>query len=53
MKVALSLATILALSPAVFAANFSLVQSYQGQNFFNGWTFYDFYDNTTNGMSSP
>ncbi|KAJ3475280.1 hypothetical protein NLI96_g11942 [Meripilus lineatus] len=50
MKVALSLVTLFAASPALAqAANFSLVHAFEGSSFFDGWTFYDFYDNTTNG----
>lgn len=49
MKSALSIATLLSILPATLAANLTLVQSYQGQNFFSGWDFTSNFDNTTNG----
>lgn len=49
MKSALSIATLLSILPASFAANFTLVQSYQGSEFFSGWDFTNNFDNTTNG----
>lgn len=49
MKAALSLATLLSIAPAALAANFTLVKSYAGSSFFDGWDFVDNYDNTTNG----
>ena len=49
MKATLSLATLLSIAPAAFAANFTLVKQYAGSSFFDGWDFVDNYDNTTNG----
>ncbi|TCD60606.1 hypothetical protein EIP91_009772 [Steccherinum ochraceum] len=49
MKATLSFATLLGLAPAVFAANFTLLQDYSGSKFFDRWTFIDNFDNTTNG----
>ncbi|KAI0070212.1 hypothetical protein K474DRAFT_1609105 [Panus rudis PR-1116 ss-1] len=49
MKAALSLVTLLSLSPAALAASFNLVKAYQGTDFFSGWEFYGTFDNTTNG----
>jgi len=46
MKTTLLAAALLA-SPAL--ASYSLVKTYEGSNFFDGWTYYDFYDNTTSG----
>ncbi|GBE86887.1 concanavalin A-like lectin/glucanase domain-containing protein [Sparassis latifolia] len=48
MKSAILAATILSLS-RVALGNYTLVQSFSGSNFFNGWQFYGNYDNTTEG----
>jgi hypothetical protein len=35
--------------PPAHAAQYGLVKSYQGKNFFNDWIFYNKVDNLTNG----
>lgn len=46
--------TVIALSVAVLSvvpgahAAYDLVETWQGQSFFNGWQFYGSYDNLTN-----
>jgi len=50
-SVATSIAVIAALLsglPCVHAA-YNLVRTWEGQSFFNGWDFYGYYDNLTNG----
>ncbi|GLB38171.1 putative hydrolase family 16 [Lyophyllum shimeji] len=42
------LAAISLLTP-VAATNYDLVKEYAGSTFFDGWTFYDHFDNLTNG----
>ncbi|KAI0791069.1 concanavalin A-like lectin/glucanase domain-containing protein [Abortiporus biennis] len=49
MKTTLSLATLVSLLPAALAANFTLIDTWQGSNFFDGWDFVNNFDNTTNG----
>ncbi|KAG5644552.1 hypothetical protein DXG03_008207 [Asterophora parasitica] len=43
------LATELPLLPPVTATTYDLVKEYAGSTFFNDWTFYNNYDNLTNG----
>ena len=45
--VVLSIAGVLSTIPSAHAA-YNLVQTWQGQSFFNGWEFYGNYDNLTN-----
>ena len=40
---------VLSWSAAQTLATYNLVQSYSGSNFFQGWDFFDGFDNTTNG----
>ncbi|KZT03265.1 glycoside hydrolase family 16 protein [Laetiporus sulphureus 93-53] len=47
MRAALFAASVL--SSTAFAANYSLVRTYQGSDFFDGWSYYNYYDNTTSG----
>lgn len=49
MKAAALAAAALYSGSALAATSYSLVKDYAGQNFFDGWVFYDYYDNTTNG----
>ncbi|EPS94588.1 hypothetical protein FOMPIDRAFT_58348 [Fomitopsis schrenkii] len=49
MKSALLAAAALSSGSALAASNYSLVKEYSGQSFFDGWVFYDYYDNTTSG----
>lgn len=49
MKSALLATAVLSSGSALAASNYSLVKEYSGQNFFDGWVFYDYYDNTTSG----
>ena len=49
MKSALLAAAALYSGSALAASNYSLVKEYSGQSFFDGWVFYDYYDNTTSG----
>ena len=49
MKSALLAAAALYSGSAFAASNYSLVKQYSGQSFFDGWVFYDYYDNTTSG----
>ncbi|KAH9840138.1 concanavalin A-like lectin/glucanase domain-containing protein [Rhodofomes roseus] len=49
MKAAVLTAAALYSSGAVAATSYSLVKEYAGASFFDGWVFYDFYDNTTSG----
>lgn len=49
MKAAALTAAALYSGSALAATSYSLVKDYAGQNFFDGWVFYDQYDNTTNG----
>ena len=51
MKAAALTAAALYSGGALAATSYSLVKDYAGQNFFDGWVFYDYYDNTTNGAS--
>ena len=53
MKAAALTAAALYSGSALAATSYSLVKDYAGQNFFDGWVFYDYYDNTTNGASWP
>lgn len=46
-----SATTLLSFATAVLGSNFSLVQDYSGNGFFDGWDFYGNYDNLTNGAS--
>jgi hypothetical protein len=47
---AAALFSALALAPApALAAQYGLVKSYQGQNFFNDWIFYNKIDDLTQG----
>ncbi|KAN0081221.1 glycoside hydrolase family 16 protein [Tylopilus felleus] len=43
------LAVTLATLPCVSATQYSLAKEYYGSSFFEGWTFYNYYDNLTNG----
>ncbi|THG93564.1 hypothetical protein EW026_g7702 [Hermanssonia centrifuga] len=52
MKAAVSLTALLALVPTVLGGNFSLVQDFSGNGFFDGWTFYGNFDNLTNAYVS-
>ena len=49
MKAAALTAAALYSGSALAATSYSLVKDYAGQNFFDGWVFYDYYDNTTSG----
>ena len=40
---------VLSWSASRTLAAYNLVQSYSGSNFFQGWDFFDGFDNTTNG----
>lgn len=44
-----SATTLLSLASVALAANFTLVQDYSGNGFFDAWDFYGQYDNLTNG----
>jgi hypothetical protein len=48
----LSATTLVSLATTVLGANFSLVQDFSGNGFFDAWDFYGQYDNLTNGGSS-
>ncbi|RDB18914.1 putative glycosidase C21B10.07 [Hypsizygus marmoreus] len=43
------IATVLPLFRPTAAASYGLVKEYAGSTFFNDWTFYDHFDNLTNG----
>lgn len=47
-----SATTLLSLASVVLGANFTLVQDYSGDSFFDAWDFYGNYDNLTNGKRS-
>ena len=49
MRYLLSAATLVSLASTTLAANFTLVQDYSGNGFFDAWDFYGNYDNLTNG----
>lgn len=48
-----ALAATLSLSSSVLAEEYGLVKKYQGSSFFDGWDWYNKYDNLTNGKSHP
>ncbi|KAJ9110819.1 hypothetical protein QFC22_006676 [Naganishia vaughanmartiniae] len=48
-KLPLVLLALLRATPAAAATSYDLIESHKGASFFDGWTFAQGYDNTTNG----